>query len=76
MWISRIWLTGVSNGEPLFHVVVSMRNGEPMLWLKPPTLRNGFPLVIDSNITAKIDKLIQILTIVRENIDVLSGKRH
>jgi len=74
MWVSRIWLTGVSNGEPLFHVVVSMRNGEPMLWLKPPTLRNGFPLVIDSNITAKIDKLIQILTIVRENIDVLSGK--
>jgi len=73
-WVSRIWLTGVSNGEPLFHVVVSMRNGEPMLWLKPPTLRNGFPIIVDSNAIAKIDKLIQILTIVKENIDVLSGK--
>jgi len=73
-WVSRIWLTGVSNGEPLFHVVVSMRNGEPVLWLKPPTLRNGFPFIVDSNIATKIDKLIQILTIVKENVDVLSGK--
>ena len=73
-WVSRIWLTGVSNGEPLFHVVVSMRNGEPVLWVKPPTLKNGFPLIVDSNITTKIDKLIQILTIVKENVDILSGK--
>jgi len=73
-WVSRIWLTGTINDTPLFHIVVSMRNSDIVFWVKPPTLRNGYPLVIDDTITAKIDKLIQALQIVKANIDVLRGK--
>jgi len=74
MWVSRIWLTGTLNDTPLFHVVVSMRNSDIVFWVKPPTLRNGYPLVIDDTIVAKIDKLIQALQVVKANIDVLRGK--
>jgi len=73
-WVSRIWLTGTINDTPLFHIVVSMRNSDIVFWVKPPTLRNGYPLVIDDTITAKIDKLIQALQIVKQNVDVLKGK--
>jgi len=74
MWVSRIWLTGTINDTPLFHIVVSMRNNDVVFWVKPPTLRNGYPLVIDDTVTAKIDKLIQALQVVKANIDVVSGK--
>lgn len=73
-WVSRIWLTGTINDTPLFHIVVSMRNNDVVFWVKPPTLRNGYPLVIDDTVTAKIDKLIQALQIVKANIDVVQGK--
>jgi len=73
-WVSRIWLTGTINDTPLFHIVVSMRNNDVVFWVKPPTLRNGYPLVIDDTVTAKIDKLIQALQIVKANIDVVKGK--
>jgi len=74
MWVSRIWLTATLNDAPLFHVVVSMRNNDVVFWVKPPTLRNGYPLVVDDAITAKIDKLVQALQIVKANVDVVSGK--
>jgi hypothetical protein len=74
MWVSRIWLTGTINDTPLFHIVVSMRNNDVVFWVKPPTLRNGYPLVVDDAMVAKIDKLIQALQIVKANIDVVSGK--
>jgi len=73
-WVSRIWLTGTLNDTPLFHIVVSMRNNDVVLWVKPPTLRNGYPLVVDDAMVAKIDKLIQALNIVKANIDVVSGR--
>jgi len=73
-WVSRIWLTGTINDTPLFHIVVSMRNNDVVFWVKPPTLRNGYPLVVDDAMVAKIDKLIQALQIVKANIDVVSGK--
>ena len=73
-WVSRIWLTGTLNDTPLFHVVVSMRNSDVVLWVKPPTLRNGYPLVVDDAMVAKIDKLIQALQIVKQNIDIIQGK--
>ena len=74
MWVSRIWLTATLNDTPLFHVVVSRRNDDIVLWVKPPTLRNGYPLVVDDTMIAKIDKLIQALNIVKANIDVVQGK--
>ncbi len=74
MWVSRIWLTGTINDTPLFHIVVSMRNGDVVFWVKPPTLRNGYPLVIDDTVAAKIDKLIQALQIVKANIDLMQSK--
>ena len=74
MWVSRIWLTGTINDTPLFHIVVSMRNNDVVFWVKPPTLRNGYPLVVDDAMVAKIDKLIQALQVVKANIDVVSGK--
>ena len=74
MWVSRIWLTGTINDTPLFHIVVSMRNSDVVFWVKPPTLRNGYPLVVDDAMVAKIDKLIQALNIVKQNIDVVQGK--
>jgi len=74
MWVSRIWLTGTINDTPLFHIVVSKRNDDIVFWVKPPTLRNGYPLVIDDTVTAKIDKLIQALNIIKANIDVVQGK--
>jgi len=74
MWVSRIWLTATLNDTPLFHVVVSMRNNDVVFWLKPPTLRNGYPITLDDTTAAKIDKLIQALNIVKANIDVVSGK--
>jgi len=73
-WVSRIWLTGTINDTPLFHIVVSMRNSDVVFWVKPPTLRNGYPLVVDDAMVAKIDKLIQALNIVKANIDVVQGK--
>jgi hypothetical protein len=73
-WVSRIWLTGTINDTPLFHIVVSMRNSDVVFWVKPPTLRNGYPLVVDDAMVAKIDKLIQALQIVKANIDVVQGK--
>jgi hypothetical protein len=73
-WVSRIWLTGTINDTPLFHIVVSMRNNDVVFWVKPPTLRNGYPLVVDDAMVAKIDKLIQALNIVKANIDVVQGK--
>jgi hypothetical protein len=73
-WVSRIWLTGTVNDTPLFHIVVSMRNSDVVFWVKPPTLRNGYPLVVDDAMVAKIDKLIQALQIVKANIDVVQGK--
>jgi hypothetical protein len=51
-----------------------MRNNDVVFWVKPPTLRNGYPLVVDDAMVAKIDKLIQALQIVKANIDVVSGK--
>jgi hypothetical protein len=74
MWVSRIWLTGTLNDTPLFHIVVSMRNNDVVFWVKPPTLRNGYPLVVDDAMIAKIDKLIQALNIVKANIDVVQNK--
>jgi len=74
MWVSRIWLTATLNDTPLFHIVVSMRNNDIVLWVKPPTLRNGYPITLDDATVAKIDKLIQALQIVKANIDVVSGK--
>jgi len=74
MWVSRIWLTGTINDTPLFHIVVSMRNNDVVFWVKPPTLRNGYPLVVDDATVAKIDKLTQALNIIKANIDVVSGK--
>ena len=74
MWVSRIWLTATLNDTPLFHIVVSMRNNDIVLWVKPPTLRNGYPITLDDATVAKIDKLIQALQIVKANIDVISGK--
>jgi hypothetical protein len=73
-WVSRIWLTGTINDTPLFHIVVSMRNSDVVFWVKPPTLRNGYPLVVDDAMVAKIDKLIQALNIIKANIDVVQGK--
>jgi len=73
-WVSRIWLTATLNDTPLFHIVVSMRNNDIVLWVKPPTLRNGYPITLDDATVAKIDKLIQALQIVKANIDVVSGK--
>jgi hypothetical protein len=74
MWVSRIWITATLNSEPLFHIVVSRRNDDVVFWVKPPTLRNGYPLIIDDTVTAKIDKLIQALNIVKQNVDAVQGK--
>ncbi len=65
-WNSDILLTANDNsGMPLFHVVLSARNSDLILWIKPPTLRNGMPLPITSDIVVKIDKLINALQLLK-----------
>ena len=52
-------------GSPLFHIVVSVRGDDVVIWIKPPTLRNGYPITLDANTMIKLDKLINALTLLK-----------
>jgi hypothetical protein len=53
-------------------VTVSTLDGKTIsLWLKPPTLRNGLPIVIDDNIENKIQDLKTIAEILEKMLPVL-----
>ena len=41
------------------------------LWLKPPTLRNGLPLVVDENIEQKIQDLKTVTEVLEKILPVL-----
>jgi len=41
------------------------------IWLKPPTLRNGLPLVVDDNIEQKIEDLKTTVEILQKMLPVL-----
>ena len=41
------------------------------VWLKPPTLRNGLPLVVDDNIEQKIEDLKTTVEILQKMLPVL-----
>lgn len=51
---------------------VSTLDGKTIsIWLKPPTLRNGLPLVVDDNIELKIQDLKTIVEILEKMLPVL-----
>ena len=53
-------------------VTVSSLDGRTIsIWLKPPTLRNGLPLVIDDNIEQKIEDLKTTVEILEKMLPVL-----
>jgi len=53
-------------------VTVSTLDGRTIsIWLKPPTLRNGLPLVIDDNIEQKIEDLKTTVEILEKMLPVL-----
>jgi hypothetical protein len=53
-------------------VTVSTLDGRTIsIWLKPPTLRNGLPLVVDDNIENKIQDLKTIVEILEKMLPVL-----
>jgi len=53
-------------------VTASSLDGKTIsLWLKPPTLRNGLPIVIDENIENKIQDLKTIAEILEKMLPVL-----
>jgi len=41
------------------------------IWLKPPTLRNGLPLIVDENIEQKIEDLKTVVEILEKMLPVL-----
>jgi len=41
------------------------------IWLKPPTLRNGLPLVVDDNIEQKIEDLKTTVEILEKMLPIL-----
>jgi len=53
-------------------VTVSTLDGRTIsIWLKPPTLRNGLPLVVDDNIELKIQDLKTTVEILEKMLPVL-----
>jgi len=53
-------------------VTVSTLDGKTIsIWLKPPTLRNGLPLVVDDNIEQKIEDLKTTVEILQKMLPVL-----
>jgi len=53
-------------------VTVSTLDGRTIsIWLKPPTLRNGLPLVVDDNIELKIEDLKTTVEILEKMLPVL-----
>ena len=51
---------------------VSTLDGKTIsIWLKPPTLRNGLPLVVDDNIEQKIEDLKTTVEILEKMLPVL-----
>jgi hypothetical protein len=51
---------------------VSTLDGKTIsIWLKPPTLRNGLPIVIDENIEQKIEDLKTTVEILEKMLPVL-----
>ena len=51
---------------------VSTLDGKTIsIWLKPPTLRNGLPLVVDDNIEQKIEDLKNTVEILEKMLPVL-----
>jgi biotin synthase-related radical SAM superfamily protein len=51
---------------------VSTLDGKTIsIWLKPPTLRNGLPIVIDDNIEQKIEDLKTTVEILEKMLPVL-----
>ena len=52
-------------------VTVSTLDGKTIsIWLKPPTLRNGLPLVVDDNIEQKIEDLKTTVEILEKMLPV------
>jgi len=53
-------------------VTVSTLDGKTIsIWLKPPTLRNGLPLIVDDNIEQKIEDLKTTVEILQKMLPVL-----
>jgi hypothetical protein len=53
-------------------VTVSTLDGKTIsLWLKPPTLKNGLPLVVDDNIESKIQDLKTTVEILEKLLPLL-----
>jgi biotin synthase-related radical SAM superfamily protein len=53
-------------------VTVSTLDGKTIsIWLKPPTLRNGLPLIVDDNIEQKIEDLKTTVEILEKMLPVL-----
>ena len=62
--------------EPLIRgqyvvVTISANGGALTLWLKPTTLRNGYPVIIDNDIEARIAELEDTVNTLKSLLPVL-----